>query len=124
MIQSVLKVAHQQLENDVVSVRAEGRLDAATVSIFEQAMQQLLDGRHYRLVVDLGSVSYISSSGLRAMITARRQARAQGGDMLLCCMSPRVRQVFDMMGFSSVFGVFDDVGQAIAMFAHAPREGH
>lgn len=124
MIQSVFKVVHQQLENDVVSVQAEGRLDAATVSIFEQAMRQLLDGQHYRLIIDLGSVNYISSSGLRAIIIARRQARAQGGDVLLCCMSPRVRQVFDMMGFSSVFGVFDDVGQAIAVFAHTPSQGH
>ncbi len=114
-----MKITHEVLENDIVSVKVDGRLDAATVTIFEQALQQLLADKHSRLVVDLANVSYISSSGLRALITARRQARAQGGDIVLCCMSPRVLQVFDMIGFSSVFGVYDDVGQAVLAFAPA-----
>lgn len=114
-----MRVTHETLDNAVVAVRVDGRLDAATVSIFEGTLQQLLADKCFRMVINLEGATYISSSGLRALLTARRQARAQGGDVVLCCMSPRVRQVFDMIGFSSVFGIYDDVGQAALAFAPA-----
>ena len=114
-----MKVSHEQLADGVVLVRADGRLDAATVETFEGLLQDLLASQHARLVVDLAHVDYISSSGLRALLTARRLAREQAGDVLVCCMSPRVRQVFDMIGFSSVFGVYDDLPQAQAALAAA-----
>jgi anti-sigma B factor antagonist len=114
-----VKVTYQILESQVIVVKAEGRLDAATVSVFEQALQQILADKYCRLVINMANVSYISSSGLRALLAARRQAQAQGGDVLLCCMSPRVHQIFDMIGFMVVFGVYDDIGQAVDAFAMA-----
>ncbi|MBN1890255.1 MAG: STAS domain-containing protein [Thermoflexales bacterium] len=115
-----MKVSHEQLADGVMLVRGDGRLDAATVDVFEGRLQDLLAEKHVRLVVDLAHVDYISSSGLRALLTTRRLAREQAGDVLVCCMSPRVRQVFDMIGFSSVFGVYDDLPQAQAAFAAIP----
>lgn len=114
-----MKVEQHVLAGDVVSVKFEGRLDAASVSVFERALQQLLSEKRARLVIDLANTSYISSSGMRALLTTRRQARAQGGDVFLCCLSPRVRQIFDMIGFLSVFGVYDQVDQAVQAFALA-----
>jgi anti-anti-sigma factor len=107
-----VKVTYAMLEGNVALVKPEGRLDAATVPAFEETLKRLLAEKHSRLVINLTQVNYISSSGLRAMLTARRQARAQGGDLILCCMPPRVQQVFDMVGFSSVFGVYENPEQA------------
>ncbi len=114
-----MKVTHEIVENEIVAVKVDGRLDAATVLDFEQFLRQLLEENRARLLINLSEVPYISSSGLRALLTARRQARAQGGDIVLCCLSPRVRQVFDMIGFSSVFGVYEDVSQAVRAFGVA-----
>ncbi len=107
-----MKVECAALENQVVSVKVDGRLDAATVSVLEEALAQLLAEKQCRLVINLFDASYISSSGLRVLLTARRQARALGGDVVTCCMSARVRQVFDMIGFSSLFGEYDGEDQA------------
>jgi len=115
-----MEVTSESLREGPVLIKASGRLDAATVAVFEQTLQQLLDEEQYRLIVNLNNVNYISSSGLRALITARRRAIGQGGEIFLCCMSPRVRQVFDMIGFSSVFSVYEDVEQALQAFA--PKE--
>jgi len=101
-----VKVTEEPLAGGVVRVTAEGRLDAATVPALEKVLQRLLSDAQYRLVVDLGNVNYISSSGLRALLTARRQARSWGGDVYLCQLSPRVREILEMVGFLSVFGVY------------------
>lgn len=115
-----MKVFHTPLGGGVVGVTVEGRLDAATVPSLEQVLQRLLFEGQARLVVDLGGVNYISSSGLRALLTARRQARSRGGDVFLCSLHPRVREIFEMVGFVSVFGVYATRDEAAAAFQSAP----
>jgi anti-anti-sigma factor len=94
----------------------QGRLDALTVPKFEEELREHLDQGAAHLVVDFGDVTYISSSGLRALLTARRLAKSQGGDVKLCRLSPRVYEIFEMVGFTQVFGIFDSVEEAQAAF--------
>jgi anti-anti-sigma factor len=94
----------------------QGRLDALTVPHFEEVLREQLDQGVSNLVVDFGEVTYISSSGLRALLTARRLAKSQGGDVKLCRLSPRVYEIFEMVGFTQVFGIFDSVEAAKAAF--------
>jgi anti-anti-sigma factor len=112
-----VRVAQTPLAGNVVCVKLEGRLDAGTVPTFEQAMQRLLLEGQARLVVDLGDVNYISSSGLRVLLTARRQSRSRGGDVHLCCLHPRVKEILDMVGFMPVFGVYATSEEAAAAFS-------
>ena len=114
-----MKVSQALLSGDVVGVIVEGRLDAATVPTLEQALQRLLFDGQAKLVVDLGGVNYISSSGLRALLTTRRQARSRGGDVYLCALHPRVKEIFEMVGFMSVFGVHATRDEAAAAFKPA-----
>jgi anti-anti-sigma factor len=95
----------------------QGRLDALTVPQFEEGLRKHLDQGGTNLVVDFGDVTYISSSGLRALLTARRLAKSKGGDVKLCRLSPRVYEIFEMVGFTQVFGIYDSVEQAQAAFA-------
>ena len=111
-----MRVAQTPLAGNVICVKVEGRLDAATVPAFEQALQRLLLEGQARLVVDLGEVNYISSSGLRVLLTARRQSRSRGGDLFLCSLRPRVKEIFEMVGFLSVFGVYAASEEAAAAF--------
>jgi len=114
-----VKVFQAPLSGGVVSVIVEGRLDAATVPTLEQALQRRLFDGQAKLVVDLAGVNYISSSGLRALLTARRQARSRGGDVHLCTLLPRVKEIFEMVGFMSVFGVYATRDEAAAAFQPA-----
>ena len=111
-----MKVVQAPLGSGVTGVTVEGRLDAATVPTLEQTLQRLLLEGQVRLVIDLAAVNYISSSGLRAMLTVRRQTRSRGGDVYLCSLHPRVREIFEMVGFVSVFGIYDSRDQAAAAF--------
>jgi anti-anti-sigma factor len=95
----------------------QGRLDALTVPHFEDELRGHLDRGAARLIIDFENVTYISSSGLRALLTARRLSKSQGGDVKLCRLSPRVHEIFDMVGFTQVFGIYDSVEAAQAAFA-------
>lgn len=94
----------------------QGRLDALTVPEFESALRGHLNRGVAHVLVDFQDVTYISSSGLRALLTARRLARNQGGDVKLCRLSSRVYEIFEMVGFTQVFGIYDSVETAQAAF--------
>jgi anti-anti-sigma factor len=94
----------------------QGRLDALTVPGFEKVLRDHVSQGTARIVIDFQDVTYISSSGLRALLTARRLARGQEGDVRLCRLSPRVYEIFDMVGFTQVFGIYDSVELAQAAF--------
>ncbi len=98
-------------------IQACGRLDASTVSILEHALMRALRTAAKVVILDLSEVTYISSSGLRVLLTCRRQLRDRRGDLILCALSQNVRDVFDMVGFSALFGVAESLDQARQMAA-------
>ena len=98
------------------NVAPTGRLDANTVADFESALRERIQAGETNLVVDMNDVSYISSSGLRALLTARRMAMSHGGDLKLCRLPPRIYKIFEMVGFTQVFGIYDSVESALSEF--------
>ncbi len=96
----------------IVVIRASGRLDASTVSILEHALVRALHTAAKVVILDLSEVTYISSSGLRVLLTSRRQLRDRRGELILCALSQNVRDVFDMVGFTALFGIADSIDQA------------
>ncbi len=105
------------MNDRVERVAPQGRLDAVTVPALETALNDCLSQGRVYLVVDLSAVNYISSSGLRVLLTARRKAQEAGGDVVLCGMSARVREVFEMIGFDKLFRVFERADEAAADLA-------
>ncbi len=112
-----MDVQREALTERVERIAPQGRLDAVTVPTLETALNDCLSNKRIQLIVDFSAVNYISSSGLRVLLTARRKAQEAGGDVVLCSMSPRVREVFEMIGFDKLFRVFDRADEAAAVLA-------
>jgi anti-anti-sigma factor len=115
-----VNIVQEALSDQVYRIAPQGRMDAVTVPSFEAAIDQCLAAGHVRLVIDLAGVTYISSSGLRALLRARRQAQAGGGDVALCDMSERVTEVFDMIGFNNLFRIYPHATDAAVVLAKMP----
>jgi anti-anti-sigma factor len=110
-------------EQSITVLRLAGRLDANTVSQLERALTDAHISGHRTIVMDLGELTYISSSGLRVLLTGRNNARKRKGDILLCNLRPAVREVLEMVGFSAIFPIFENLEQAMdAAFAISNRE--
>lgn len=99
-------------EKNYVVLSPQGRLDAAGARAFETEWKQQIASGHNQLLVDLSAIRHISSSGLRTLLAAARSAKKKGGSLKLCCLTPRVREIFEMAGFDRVFDILSTRDQA------------
>ena len=103
---------------EVSVVLPEGRLDAEAAPALDQAISALEAVGAQRVIVNLSSCTYISSSGLRALISHARRLRLIGGDLKLCCPSPRVMRVLDIAGLDAVLSISSSEAGASEAFSH------
>jgi anti-sigma B factor antagonist len=97
---------------EITVLSPQGRLDAAGAPPLEAALKEQIDAGKLHLVVTLENTQYISSNGLRALLAAQRLAQTHGGALKLCCLSPRLTEIFEMSGFDKVFEIFETREQA------------
>lgn len=111
-----MNVRRSDWAEDVWVVEARGRLDAGLAPELDAQLSMLFAAGHGRIVVNFARVSYISSSGLKVLLMALRTARNRGGDVRLCCMTDRVREVFVLSGFHKIFAIHGSEQEAAAAF--------
>ena len=87
-------------ENDVTVLKLDGRLDTTTAPELENTING--EGESLKnLVLDFGGVNYISSAGLRVLLSAQKKMNVQGS-MELVNVSADVMDIFEMTGFSDI----------------------
>ena len=86
-----------------LTVALEGRLDTMTSPELEQAMRTALDDVE-TLTLDLANLVYISSAGLRVLLTLHKRMAGKGG-MKVIHVGEIVQEVFDVTGFSGVLTI-------------------
>jgi anti-anti-sigma factor len=107
---------------DAVVLAPGGRIDHATAEAFRAALvpftERCVAGGD-QLVLDLSRVQYISSAGLRVLMLARKQAKANGGTLAVAGLQPVVQEIFEISRFTMVFDVFPTVREALARISPA-----
>jgi anti-sigma B factor antagonist len=103
-------------DKGVVLVRLAGYLDAHTFERLEETISDLFSKSHYKIVVDLAGVEYISSAGAGVFIGALSEAHEHKGNIVLMNPTANVREVFDLLGLTQIFQVVDDKPAALAVF--------
>lgn len=96
-----------ETQEQLVVLQLDGRLDTATALQFDLAVQPHTVGAT-RLLIDLAQISYVSSAGLRVFLMTAKKLQKTGGNLVICAMSPSVREVFDIAGFSRMLRIEAD----------------
>ena len=110
----------ERSDKDEVSVlHVFGFLDLHTVPQFEEAIQDLVNDKRFKIVIDFRKLDYISSAGLGVFMGFIEEIREQQGDIKLCCMPDRVYKVFDLLGFPALFEILTSQEEAIQKFNSA-----
>lgn len=108
--------------NRVDLLTIKGRMDASTAPRVKQELDSLFSEGRYRVVLDTAGLEYVSSPGLRVLIEARKRARdwkitdLEGGDIRIANLPPRIKEVFDLTGFTSLFDMYSDTTEAVGSF--------
>ena len=88
-----------RLEQEVMHVELEGRMDAAWSGTVGKTLQDTLLVGCHSVVLDLGKVNYLSSAGIRILMLLAKQLKGLGGKLHISEQSAQVREVLDMVGF-------------------------
>jgi anti-sigma B factor antagonist len=100
-----------------VSVMAvSGRVDSATAPDLEAELKKLVDSDKTQIVLDLKDVEYMSSAGLRAMVSTLKAVKRVNGDLRLAAPSPRVEEVLRLAGLTSIFSIHASREEAVGSF--------
>jgi anti-sigma B factor antagonist len=95
-------------------VKVAGRVDSATAPEFEKALKQIMDQGRYRIVVDMSGLDFMSSAGIRVLVSAAKTARRWNrGDVYLAALPPRILDTFQLAGLTHVFKIYSDPIEAV-----------
>ena len=103
-------------QNNISTIKVCGYIDTTTSSEVERALQELLGIGRYDIIVDLGSVDYISSAGWGIFVNGIKEIREKGGDLKLVNMIPEVYEVFELFEFHHILRAHDTIEEAIKEF--------
>lgn len=90
---------------DKILVTLNGRLDTTNVQDFEKQIAELYAPEVLSIEMDCADFTYISSSGLRILLTLQKSMMARKGSLVLLNMRDEIKEVFDMTGFSAIFTI-------------------
>jgi anti-sigma B factor antagonist len=90
-----------------------GYINAHTVQDFEKALQSILEEEHYRILINCKELEYINSSGLGVLMGVIEDIQDHDGFLYLSNMNETVFNIFDTLGFTHLFKVFEEELEAI-----------
>lgn len=103
------------VEKDCLVVALDGRMDAHNSPGIHVKMDRLLDTSPEKIVIlDLGRVEYLSSSGLHVLVAVARDLKKSNRDLRLCRLPEAVSRVLELMEITGMFAIYDTEDDALA----------
>ena len=112
-----VKISLRQV-GDVTVVDAAGRITLGEGAItFRDTIRDLAAKGNQKVLLNLGEISYIDSSGIGELVSGFTTVRNQGGALKLVGLTKRVQDLLQITKLYTVFDVYDDEGTAVRSFA-------
>jgi len=89
-------------KGEIIVMRVKGRLDAASSPQLEQTINSIIDGGHFKIVLNFSDVEYLSSAGMRLMLAISKKLQHLEGKVVACSLNDDVMEVIKMAGFNQV----------------------
>lgn len=102
---------------EVVVIDVSGRITLGEGSSnLREGIREILAKGSRKILLNLGDVSYIDSSGIGELVSAFTSVTHQGGQLKLLNLTKRVKDLLQITKLYTVFDVYDDEGHAVASF--------
>ena len=116
MMQCLEFNSHSNLEGNIVEIavseagevkvlRFEGKLDTKTFPDAQTLLTELIEQGATKIVVNFEKLVYISSAGLRVLLSAAKQLKHNSGELRVCSLNEVVQEVFEISGFNTILAV-------------------
>ncbi|MDX9849414.1 MAG: STAS domain-containing protein [Anaerolineaceae bacterium] len=98
-------------------VKVTGRIDSASAPQLHEEFNKLMEANHFHIVFNMVDVSFISSAGLRVLISTQKNCkRFNRGELVLANVPENIRAALDLAGFTALFKIFDSEVAAVGNF--------
>lgn len=100
-----------------IILKPHGRIDHATCGPLDTVLKPYLDACHAAgkaLILDFSAVTYISSVGLRVLMMAAKQVKAQQGRIVVAALATVVAEIFAVGRFNLIYPIYQTVPEAVA----------
>jgi len=105
----------KEIRNEIVVFRLEGRLfEHSESDALIQDFENHLDEKNNKFVVNLGKLEYMNSSGLNLLINLLTRARNNYGELVICELSDRIKELLVTTKLQNIFEVTEEEEEAIA----------
>jgi anti-sigma B factor antagonist len=104
---------------NVPIVAVTGEVDVYSAPALKDKITELIESGDRTLIVDLGSVAFLDSTGLGALVEARTATTEAGGAMPVVCDQERILKLFTITGLDHVFTLHPSIGDAVAALGRA-----
>jgi anti-sigma B factor antagonist len=109
-----LQVTEDDVDDQTHVLALRGELDVATVPRFAEPLREALAAGKTAVVIDLGELTFLDSTGLMVLLNGLRRVVRQGGNLAIVCTNPTVLRLFDITGTATTFTVVDSRERALA----------
>jgi len=109
-----LQVTEDDVDDQTHVLALRGELDVATVPRLAEPLREALAAGKTAVVIDLGELTFLDSTGLMVLLNGLRRVVRQGGNLAIVCTNPTVLRLFDITGTATTFTVVDSRERALA----------
>ena len=107
-----LEVTLEEVDRKMV-LRLDGRIDTASSSILEKKIDGLIEDNHHQILLDFANVDYLSSAGMRLLLSTTKKLKAKGGILVIFSIDEEVKKVIQMAGFEGILQLCKNESEAI-----------
>ena len=91
---------------DISLISLVGEVDVYTAPMLKDALNSLVERGRYHIVVDLGKVIFLDSTGLGVLVGGLKKVKSNQGELGIICNQERILRVFRITGLTKVFPVY------------------
>jgi anti-sigma B factor antagonist len=109
-----LKLSYVEPELGTTVIVVGGELDAHTAPRLKEELAYVIESGAHQLIIDLEGLEFLDSTGLGALLSALKRARAHDGSVDIICTQIRILRIFKITGLDRVFDIYDSASDVFA----------
>ena len=103
-------------KDEMSIVRVNGEITFSTSGDLRKKLLELVDKGSKKIILNIGGVDYIDSSGMATMVEILQKIKSEGGYLVLCKVKDKVKDILEMVKLRDLFEIFDTEEEAVEGF--------
>ncbi len=108
-------VFSMEQKGDITVIMLDKRIDSSNAYDLEKEIEKVIQEGKRKILFDFSGTDYISSAGLRVLLSTAKNTKKTGGKVALCSLKPFVKEVFVSAGFNQIFTIYPSCDDGISM---------